>query len=160
MVLNYWNQTTLHRTLSQRTSMKLTLGGFQSQIMLIYSLWSFLEFFTNQVLLIRKYLQSPAAEYLLVLCCWLTCFRVCVLGLVTSLSEGWYSLLLDLQTRLNKVIKSVGKIEHSLYPSHIQTVTRTDTTCTDCCGCLRRAKWQSDNSCSNWLGAVLTPRHV
>lgn len=37
-------------------------------------------------------------------------------GLVTSLSEGWYSLLLDLQNRLNKVIKSVGKIEHSLYP--------------------------------------------
>lgn len=40
----------------------------------------------------------------------------CVAGLVTSLSEGWYSLLLDLQNRLNKVIKSVGKIEHSLYP--------------------------------------------
>lgn len=35
---------------------------------------------------------------------------------MTSLSEGWYSLLLDLQNRLNKVIKSVGKIEHSLYP--------------------------------------------
>uniref|UniRef100_A0A8C9ZDP2 Damage-specific DNA binding protein 1 n=1 Tax=Sander lucioperca TaxID=283035 RepID=A0A8C9ZDP2_SANLU len=34
-----------------------------------------------------------------------------MIGLVTSLSEGWYSLLLDLQTRLNKVIKSVGKIE-------------------------------------------------
>ncbi|CAB1339654.1 unnamed protein product [Coregonus sp. 'balchen'] len=30
--------------------------------------------------------------------------------------SGWYSLLLDLQNRLNKVIKSVGKIEHSLYP--------------------------------------------
>lgn len=43
------------------------------------------------------------------------CVFVC-LGLVTSLSEGWYSLLLDLQNRLNKVIKSVGKIEHSLYP--------------------------------------------
>lgn len=41
---------------------------------------------------------------------------LCVLGLVTSLSEGWHSLLLDLQNRLNKVIKSVGKIEHSLYP--------------------------------------------
>lgn len=51
--------------------------------------------------------------------CWLC---VCVLGLVTSLSEGWYSLLLDLQNRLNKVIKSVGKIEHSLYPS-VQAVT-------------------------------------
>ena len=45
---------------------------------------------------------------------WVWCFRV--LGLVTSLSEGWYSLLLDLQNHLNKVIKSVGKIEHSLYP--------------------------------------------
>lgn len=45
------------------------------------------------------------------------CVSLCVLGLVTSLSEGWYSLLLDLQNRLNKVIKSVGKIEHSLYPS-------------------------------------------
>ncbi|MEQ2174748.1 DNA damage-binding protein 1 [Goodea atripinnis] len=39
-----------------------------------------------------------------------------MIGLVTSLSEGWYSLLLDLQNRLTKVIKSVGKIEHSLYP--------------------------------------------
>ncbi|KAK1784941.1 hypothetical protein P4O66_018374 [Electrophorus voltai] len=39
-----------------------------------------------------------------------------MIGLVTSLSEGWYSLLMDLQNRLNKVIKSVGKIEHSLYP--------------------------------------------
>ncbi|KAG7242629.1 hypothetical protein INR49_020002 [Caranx melampygus] len=29
-----------------------------------------------------------------------------MIGLVTSLSEGWYSLLLDLQNRLNKVIKS------------------------------------------------------
>lgn len=46
-------------------------------------------------------------------------FELCfwVSGLVTSLSEGWHSLLLDLQNRLNKVIKSVGKIEHSLYPS-------------------------------------------
>ncbi|KAK7912557.1 hypothetical protein WMY93_012768 [Mugilogobius chulae] len=33
-----------------------------------------------------------------------------MIGLVTSLSEGWYSLLLDLQNRLNKVIKSVGKM--------------------------------------------------
>uniref|UniRef100_W5LV61 DNA damage-binding protein 1 n=1 Tax=Lepisosteus oculatus TaxID=7918 RepID=W5LV61_LEPOC len=39
-----------------------------------------------------------------------------MIGLVTSLSEGWYSLLMDLQNRLNKVIKSVGKIEHTLYP--------------------------------------------
>lgn len=35
---------------------------------------------------------------------------------MTSLSESWYNLLLDMQNRLNKVIKSVGKIEHSLYP--------------------------------------------
>ncbi|KAK0136126.1 DNA damage-binding protein 1 [Merluccius polli] len=35
--------------------------------------------------------------------------------------HSWYSLLLDLQNRLNKVIKSVGKIEHSLYPSHTHT---------------------------------------
>uniref|UniRef100_A0A8C0IFI1 DNA damage-binding protein 1 n=1 Tax=Bubo bubo TaxID=30461 RepID=A0A8C0IFI1_BUBBB len=39
-----------------------------------------------------------------------------MIGLVTSLSESWYNLLLDMQNRLNKVIKSVGKIEHSLYP--------------------------------------------
>lgn len=53
------------------------------------------------------------------------CVFMCVLGLVTSLSEGWYSLLLDLQNRLNKVIKSVGKIEHSLYPSDIHTFTHS-----------------------------------
>lgn len=41
-------------------------------------------------------------------------------GLVTSLSESWYNLLLDMQNRLNKVIKSVGKIEHSLYPLAFQ----------------------------------------
>lgn len=39
---------------------------------------------------------------------------------MTSLSESWYNLLLDMQNRLNKVIKSVGKIEHSLYPSVVQ----------------------------------------
>lgn len=50
-------------------------------------------------------------------------FLLCVVGLVTSLSEGWHSLLLDLQNRLNKVIKSVGKIEHSLYP--LTSVTNT-----------------------------------
>ncbi|MBN3294965.1 DDB1 protein, partial [Amia calva] len=38
-----------------------------------------------------------------------------MIGLVTSLSEGWYSLLMDLQNRLNKVIKSVGKIEHTTW---------------------------------------------
>ncbi|KAF0042889.1 hypothetical protein F2P81_004226 [Scophthalmus maximus] len=66
------------------------------------------------------------------------------LGLVTSLSEGWYSLLLDLQNRLNKVIKSVGKIEHSLYPSHEHanaspSVTATETTRADRCACLVEA---------------------
>lgn len=39
---------------------------------------------------------------------------------MTSLSESWYNLLLDMQNRLNKVIKSVGKIEHSLYPFAVQ----------------------------------------
>ncbi|KAI2653786.1 DNA damage-binding protein 1 [Labeo rohita] len=48
-----------------------------------------------------------------------------MIGLVTSLSEGWYSLLLDLQNRLNKVIKSVGKIEHSLYPSATSLTSTT-----------------------------------
>ncbi|KAJ0001853.1 hypothetical protein NQD34_001649 [Periophthalmus magnuspinnatus] len=60
-----------------------------------------------------------------------------MIGLVTSLSEGWYSLLLDLQNRLNKVIKSVGKIEHSLYPlpwqrmesPALQFLFRADDTC-------------------------------
>ncbi|KTF73465.1 hypothetical protein cypCar_00044958, partial [Cyprinus carpio] len=51
-----------------------------------------------------------------------------MIGLVTSLSEGWYSLLLDLQIRLNKVIKSVGKIEHSLYPSAALTDSLTSAT--------------------------------
>uniref|UniRef100_A0A8C6WPR7 DNA damage-binding protein 1 n=1 Tax=Neogobius melanostomus TaxID=47308 RepID=A0A8C6WPR7_9GOBI len=50
-----------------------------------------------------------------------------MIGLVTSLSEGWYSLLLDLQNRLNKVIKSVGKIEHSLYPFHCMRKTEQAT---------------------------------
>ncbi|XP_032373767.1 DNA damage-binding protein 1 [Etheostoma spectabile] len=51
-----------------------------------------------------------------------------MIGLVTSLSEGWYSLLLDLQTRLNKVIKSVGKIEHSFWRSfHTERKTEQAT---------------------------------
>ncbi|KAM3626258.1 uncharacterized protein V6R79_025699 [Siganus canaliculatus] len=49
-----------------------------------------------------------------------------MIGLVTSLSEGWYSLLLDLQNRLNKVIKSVGKIEHSLYPFYTRQSFHTE----------------------------------
>ncbi|XP_077375019.1 DNA damage-binding protein 1 [Festucalex cinctus] len=48
-----------------------------------------------------------------------------MIGLVTSLSEGWHSLLLDLQNRLNKVIKSVGKIEHSFWRS-FHTERKTD----------------------------------
>ncbi|XP_007885605.1 DNA damage-binding protein 1 isoform X1 [Callorhinchus milii] len=40
-----------------------------------------------------------------------------MIGLVTSLSESWYNFLLDVQNRLNKVIKSVGKIEHSFWRS-------------------------------------------
>ncbi|XP_051513312.1 DNA damage-binding protein 1 [Myxocyprinus asiaticus] len=51
-----------------------------------------------------------------------------MIGLVTSLSEGWYSLLLDLQSRLNKVIKSVGKIEHSFWRSfHTERKTEQAT---------------------------------
>ncbi|XP_042630740.1 DNA damage-binding protein 1 [Cyprinus carpio] len=51
-----------------------------------------------------------------------------MIGLVTSLSEGWYSLLLDLQIRLNKVIKSVGKIEHSFWRSfHTERKTEQAT---------------------------------
>ncbi|KAM9764827.1 DNA damage-binding protein 1 isoform 2-T2 [Menidia menidia] len=51
-----------------------------------------------------------------------------MIGLVTSLSEGWYSLLLDLQNRLNKVIKSVGKIEHSFWRSfHTERKTEQPT---------------------------------
>uniref|UniRef100_A0A669DGL7 DNA damage-binding protein 1 n=1 Tax=Oreochromis niloticus TaxID=8128 RepID=A0A669DGL7_ORENI len=51
-----------------------------------------------------------------------------MIGLVTSLSEGWYSLLLDLQNRLNKVIKSVGKIEHKRWRSfHTERKTEQAT---------------------------------
>ncbi|XP_037651621.1 DNA damage-binding protein 1 [Sebastes umbrosus] len=51
-----------------------------------------------------------------------------MIGLVTSLSEGWYNLLMDLQNRLNKVIKSVGKIEHSFWRSfHTERKTEQAT---------------------------------
>ncbi|XP_051580476.1 DNA damage-binding protein 1-like [Myxocyprinus asiaticus] len=51
-----------------------------------------------------------------------------MIGLVTSLSEGWYSLMMDLQNRLNKVIKSVGKIEHSFWRSfHTERKTEQAT---------------------------------
>lgn len=52
--------------------------------------------------------------------CHISHIRYSSAGLVTSLSESWYNLLLDMQNRLNKVIKSVGKIEHSLYPLTFQ----------------------------------------
>ncbi|KAG5839932.1 hypothetical protein ANANG_G00210550 [Anguilla anguilla] len=65
-----------------------------------------------------------------------------MIGLVTSLSEGWYSLLMDLQNRLNKVIKSVGKIEHSLYPSryHCGSVPSVSR-CTPCLLCFPQFLW-------------------
>ena len=46
---------------------------------------------------------------------------VCV-GLVTQLPQDFFSFLLEVQNKLAKVIKSVGKIEHSSYPfqSHIK----------------------------------------
>uniref|UniRef100_A0A672JI02 Uncharacterized protein n=1 Tax=Salarias fasciatus TaxID=181472 RepID=A0A672JI02_SALFA len=56
----------------------------------------------------KSFFMSPKLQRCVCMC---VCVFVCVAGLVTSLSEGWYSLLLDLQNRLNKVIKSVGKIE-------------------------------------------------
>lgn len=40
----------------------------------------------------------------------------CIAGLVTQVPQEFYSFLQDVQSRLAKVIKSVGKIEHSLYP--------------------------------------------
>lgn len=37
-------------------------------------------------------------------------------GLVTQLPEKFFHFLLEVQKNLASVIKSVGKIEHSLYP--------------------------------------------
>lgn len=37
-------------------------------------------------------------------------------GLMTQLTEDFYKFLLEVQNKLTKVIKSVGKIDHSLYP--------------------------------------------
>lgn len=37
-------------------------------------------------------------------------------GLVTQVPQDFFNFLSDVQTRLAKVIKSVGKIDHSLYP--------------------------------------------
>ena len=39
-----------------------------------------------------------------------------VLGIIGQITQDLYEFLLQLQTQMNKVIKSVGKIEHSLYP--------------------------------------------
>ena len=41
---------------------------------------------------------------------------VCVVGLVTQLPQDFYVFLLEVQNKLAKTIKSVGKVEHSLYP--------------------------------------------
>ncbi|XP_013398068.1 DNA damage-binding protein 1 isoform X2 [Lingula anatina] len=39
------------------------------------------------------------------------------IGLVTQLPQDFYNFMLDIQTRLSKVIKSVGKIDHSFWRS-------------------------------------------
>ena len=41
---------------------------------------------------------------------------VTAVGLVTQLPEAFYSFMLELQGKLAKMIKSVGKIDHTLYP--------------------------------------------
>jgi len=37
-------------------------------------------------------------------------------GLVTQLPQEFFNFLLEVQNKLAKIIKSVGKIDHSLYP--------------------------------------------
>lgn len=37
-------------------------------------------------------------------------------GIIGQISQKLYEFLLQLQVQMNKVIKSVGKIDHSLYP--------------------------------------------
>ncbi len=39
-----------------------------------------------------------------------------IAGLLTQLPQDFFGFLLEVQNKLAKVIKSVGKIEHSLYP--------------------------------------------
>ena len=52
--------------------------------------------------------------------------RVCVcVGLVTQLPEDFYTFMLELQGKLANLIKSVGKIEHALYPFMIHFVVIT-----------------------------------
>lgn len=41
----------------------------------------------------------------------------CGVGLVTQLPQDFYEFLLELQSKLASVIKSVGKIEHSTWRS-------------------------------------------
>lgn len=48
-------------------------------------------------------------------------------GLVTQVPQEFYSFLQDIQSRLAKVIKSVGKIEHSLYPLQMKQKRLFDT---------------------------------
>ena len=41
---------------------------------------------------------------------------ITVVGLVTQLPQEFYTFLLEVQNKLAKIIKSVGKIDHVLYP--------------------------------------------
>ena len=41
---------------------------------------------------------------------------VSIAGLVTQLPEDFYGFMTELQGKLAKMIKSVGKIDHALYP--------------------------------------------
>lgn len=45
------------------------------------------------------------------------CFRIYLFsGLVTQCPADFYNFLLEVQNKLAKVIKSVGKVDHTLYP--------------------------------------------
>jgi hypothetical protein len=44
------------------------------------------------------------------------CCVVCCAGLVAHIPQEFYNFLLDVQTRMAKVIRSVGKIDHASYP--------------------------------------------
>lgn len=48
------------------------------------------------------------------------CFNFsCISGLVTQLPAEYYTFLNEVQGKLARVIQSVGKISHSLYPSNL-----------------------------------------
>ena len=51
-------------------------------------------------------------------------FNCCILfiGLVTQVPQEFFSFLQEIQSKLAKVIKSVGKIEHALYPKMIYNI--------------------------------------